>query len=87
VGWRREVAAAPNVVTRAVPAGDPARLAATLYAALRELDELGVRFILCDEPARHGIGAAVAERLGRAASLVFEGGAGGPTPAAGTRPD
>jgi hypothetical protein len=49
-----------------------------LYAALRELDGLGVRYILCDEPLGGDFGAAVAERLARAASMVFEPGAVAP---------
>jgi L-threonylcarbamoyladenylate synthase len=80
VGWRREVAAVPTVVAHVLADDDAARFAAALYAALRELDARGVEFILCDEPERVGIGVAVAERLGRAASLVFEPGADTPTP-------
>jgi L-threonylcarbamoyladenylate synthase len=78
LGWREDVASLPNVAARRIAADDAAGLAAVFYAALREFDERGVRFILCDEPAREGIGAAVAERLERAAALVFEPGAPGP---------
>jgi hypothetical protein len=70
----------PTVVAHVLADDDAARFAAALYAALRELDARGVEFILCDEPERVGIGVAVAERLGRAASLVFEPGADTPTP-------
>lgn len=82
IGWRGVLTALPNVVSRAVPEGDAAALASRLYGALRELDAAGARVILCDEPATGGLGTAVAERLARAATLVFEPGESAPRPRA-----
>jgi L-threonylcarbamoyladenylate synthase len=79
IGGRLAIAGLPNVVAGATPSGDTTRLAASLYAMLRELDTLGVAFILCDEPPRDGLGMAIAERLHRAATYSFEEGACAPT--------
>jgi L-threonylcarbamoyladenylate synthase len=80
IGWRLGVAGLPNVVASTGTRGDSAHLAASLYAALRELDALGVAFILCDEPPRDGLGTAIGERLRRAATYSFEEGASAPAP-------
>jgi L-threonylcarbamoyladenylate synthase len=42
--------------------------ARVLYAALREADSLGLAVVLAAPPAPEGIGAAVIDRLGRAAA-------------------
>jgi len=46
---------------------EPAELAHGLYAGLRALDDRGCTVILCPLPAADGIGAAIADRLGKAA--------------------
>lgn len=46
---------------------DSATLAHGLYAGLRALDERKVEVILCPLPAEEGIGAAIRDRLGKAA--------------------
>jgi L-threonylcarbamoyladenylate synthase len=45
----------------------PAELAHGLYAGLRALDDRGCTVILCPLPPADGIGAAIADRLGKAA--------------------
>jgi L-threonylcarbamoyladenylate synthase len=45
----------------------PEELARNLYAGLRKLDELGCEVILCPLPAAEGIGAAMRDRLQKAA--------------------
>ena len=47
--------------------GAPEELARNLYAGLRELDARGCTAILCPVPAGDGIGAAIRDRLGKAA--------------------
>jgi L-threonylcarbamoyladenylate synthase len=47
---------------------DAAEYARVLYRRLRELDESGVEVILAVLPGEHGMGAAVADRLRRAAA-------------------
>jgi len=47
--------------------GDDAAYARALYAELRRLDALGVDVLVAARPGRQGIGAAVADRLARAA--------------------
>jgi L-threonylcarbamoyladenylate synthase len=47
----------------------PAELAARLYAGLRELDAAGCNIILCPLPPAEGIGAALRDRLRKAAAL------------------
>ena len=42
-------------------------MARTLYAAMRELDAEGCRVILCPQPPSDGIGAAIRDRLRKAA--------------------
>jgi L-threonylcarbamoyladenylate synthase len=46
---------------------DPAELARNLYAGLRSLDAAGCTVILCPAPAGEGIGAAIRDRLTKAA--------------------
>jgi L-threonylcarbamoyladenylate synthase len=75
LGWREGVGALPSVRFRRVPAGDASALGAALYDAFREFDAAGARYILCDEPPPAGLGIAVRERLRRAASFEFAGGA------------
>jgi L-threonylcarbamoyladenylate synthase len=45
----------------------PEELAQRLYAGLRELDAAGCTVILCPLPAAEGIGAAIRDRLRKAA--------------------
>jgi L-threonylcarbamoyladenylate synthase len=47
--------------------GDPATIAASIYRLLRALDEGGARAIVCEGVDRDGIGAAVMNRLEKAA--------------------
>jgi L-threonylcarbamoyladenylate synthase len=63
--WSLELA--PGTVTLATPvdADDYARV---LYASLREADVLGLDVVLAAPPTTEGIGAAVADRLRRAAT-------------------
>ncbi|MGH8048107.1 MAG: L-threonylcarbamoyladenylate synthase [Chthoniobacterales bacterium] len=49
-------------------AGDPHEAAANLYAAMRRLDALGLDRILALSMHEEGLGAAIMERLGKAAS-------------------
>lgn len=55
------------VVERLGPWDDAAAAARTLFAALRRLDEAGVDLILAAGPTRNGLGAAVWDRVRRAA--------------------
>ena len=48
--------------------GDPAELARTLYAMLRELDQRGVEVAVVVVPPEEGLGTAVVDRLRRAAA-------------------
>ena len=72
IGWRAELGALPYVRFHEVRAGDAGEQAAILYDAFRDFDARGAHFILCDEPPATEFGAAVRERLSRAASFVFE---------------
>lgn len=62
-------------LTAAVPPGvlllplptDEVELARTLYATLRQADELGCDVVLASLPESHGLGAAIADRLRKAA--------------------
>ena len=56
----------PGTVRLAAPA-DPGEYARVLYAALREADALELTVVLAVPPAADGIGAAVVDRLRRAA--------------------
>jgi L-threonylcarbamoyladenylate synthase len=58
--------APPGVVALDAPA-DPEALAHVLYARLREADRLGLDVVVAGTPARAGLGAAVHDRLARAA--------------------
>ena len=49
------------------PWGDGEVLARRLFAGLRELDEAGVGVIVCPVPEMGGIGAAIRDRLEKAA--------------------
>lgn len=58
------------------PDGDAGAAARVFYGALRTFDEMGVTYILCEAPAfnkngarpeREGVGAALADRMARAA--------------------
>jgi L-threonylcarbamoyladenylate synthase len=60
-------ALAPRTVTLATPS-DADEYARDLYAALRRADELGLEIVVAVPPAEVGIGAAVADRLRRAAA-------------------
>jgi L-threonylcarbamoyladenylate synthase len=51
------------------PIEDPASLAHTLFAGLRELDRRGVAIILCPLPKPEGLGLAIRDRLKKAAKL------------------
>jgi len=66
----RELAAElPNVVIQ--PWGswsDPDGLASSLFAGLRALDAAGCAVIVCPRPAAEGIGAAIRDRLEKAAT-------------------
>jgi L-threonylcarbamoyladenylate synthase len=56
----------PGVTAAAVP-DDPAAMAHALYATLRRLDGAGAATIVAALPAEIGLGAAIADRLRRAA--------------------
>jgi L-threonylcarbamoyladenylate synthase len=56
----------PGIVTIAIP-DDELSLAQRLYAALREVDERGCDVGLATLPVERGIGAAIADRLRKAA--------------------
>jgi L-threonylcarbamoyladenylate synthase len=59
----------PAQVVEIGSAGDPASIAARIYAALRRLDEAGVDMILaCELEDETGLGRAIRDRLQRAAS-------------------
>lgn len=60
------LAAPPNVIHLPLPA-DEAEVARTLYATLRQADELGCDVVLSSLPEAHGLGAAIADRLRKAA--------------------
>ncbi len=67
----KEFSAPPGVTPERVFAwgrwSEPAELARLLYAGLRALDEAGCTAIVCPLPEAGGIGAAIRDRLGRAA--------------------
>jgi L-threonylcarbamoyladenylate synthase len=75
---------AVGLLALAAPADLPSRLrvlpspadvdeyAQVLYARLREADTLGLDDLLVVAPPAHGLGAAVADRLGRAAAAADE---------------
>ena len=68
LGLRSDTADAPDsCVTLATPA-NPAEYARALYAALRRADEVGLDVVLAVPPPVSGLGAAVADRLKRAAA-------------------
>jgi L-threonylcarbamoyladenylate synthase len=57
----------PAAVEALPPAGGPAAYAQCLYQRLREADRRGVDVLLVVPPPAQGIGAAVIDRLRRAA--------------------
>jgi L-threonylcarbamoyladenylate synthase len=59
-------------VVVAGPRQDPAAIASRLFAALRQLDELGVDVILAEGIEPRGLGLAVMNRLRRAAGNRIE---------------
>ncbi len=65
-GWDASYASA---VFHWGPWGDGEMLARRLFAGLRELDEAGVGVIVCPVPAMGGIGAAIRDRLEKAARV------------------
>ena len=60
------LAVPPSVIRLPLPA-DEAEMARTLYATLRQADELGCDVVLASLPEAHGLGAAIADRLRKAA--------------------
>jgi L-threonylcarbamoyladenylate synthase len=50
------------------PANDPREAATRLFAALRLLDARGLELILAEPPPAHGLGAAILDRLRKAAA-------------------
>ena len=58
----------PAAVTVLDPPRDPADYAHVLYGRLREADARGLDVVLVVAPPAHGIGAAVTDRLTRAAA-------------------
>jgi L-threonylcarbamoyladenylate synthase len=54
------------------PVDDLAQVARNLYASLRALDEQGVQVILARDFGEQGLGAAIRDRLQRAASQVID---------------
>ncbi len=63
-------AALPGLSSDAVelePAGPPEDYARVLYARLRQADRLGLAWLVCVPPPAVGVGAAVRDRLARAA--------------------
>jgi L-threonylcarbamoyladenylate synthase len=75
-GWRvglltrRPYPETPGLLVRRVPQ-DPSGYARHLFALLRELDALGCQVIVAETVEEKGIGAAVMDRLRRAASSPF----------------
>ena len=58
----------PGEVIELEPAGDAADYAQVLYDRLRQADRLGITHLLCVPPSAVGVGAAVLDRLQRAAA-------------------
>ncbi len=66
-GWRFDPAGG-TVIFEWGNWNHPEELAARLYAGLRALDSVGCEFIVCPLPSLEGIGAAICDRLRKAAS-------------------
>lgn len=58
----------PEDVVELEPAGTAEEYASVLYARLRQADRLGLHVLVCIPPPAVGLGAAVRDRLGRAAA-------------------
>jgi L-threonylcarbamoyladenylate synthase len=66
--YRARVSPSAAIVVDIGPSDQPEIVATRLYAALRELDQAGVERILAtDVSSDHGLGAALRDRLMRAA--------------------
>jgi L-threonylcarbamoyladenylate synthase len=50
------------------PRNDPREAAARLFASMRRLDALGLDLIVAEPPPPSGLGAAILDRLGKAAA-------------------
>ena len=70
--FRAEVESGRLVILDAGPRSDPSVIASRLFAALREFDALGVDSVLAESVPETDIGAAIMDRLSRAASQVIE---------------
>jgi L-threonylcarbamoyladenylate synthase len=66
----RRIPGLPDGIDALPPAGGPQAYAKCLYQRLREADRRGLDVLLAVPPAETGIGAAVADRLRRAASAA-----------------
>jgi L-threonylcarbamoyladenylate synthase len=66
-GWDSSCA---SVIYRWGPWGDAEELARRLFAGLRELDDAGVGVIVCPVPEMGGLGAAIRDRLEKAARTL-----------------
>ena len=64
----RSIDGLPFAVIELEPAGDGEEYAHALYARLRQADRLGITHLLCVPPLPVGLGAAVTDRLRRAAA-------------------
>ena len=67
-----EVIALGAGVERLGASAQPAQVAARLYAALRAADDLGADLLLARTLPPQGLGAAINDRLRRAAAVVVE---------------
>jgi L-threonylcarbamoyladenylate synthase len=69
----RRIEGLPSGTDALPPAGGSAAYAKCLYQRLREADRRGLDVLLAVPPPETGIGAAVADRLRRAAAAAIEG--------------
>ncbi len=70
--FRAEIESRRLVILDVGPRSEPAVIASRLFATLREFDALGVDTVLAESVPETEIGAAIMDRLGRAASQVVE---------------